>query len=407
MNILLIVDDYLPHSTKVAAKMMHELALEFMHQEHLVTMLVPDTNKNYGNLIIRKSEFKLENFESVPVIRFPSGRIKNINKIVRLINEFLLPYRAWKYAKVYLKSQNYDLVVYYSPSIFWSAIVTKLKNKYRIKSYLILRDFFPQWAIDSGLISEKSLITKFFRYFEKKNYKAADKIGIQSPGNIDLFLHYFPNLKNKVELLYNWADTNPNNLLNNNKFNFRSKWNLQNKILFFYGGNIGHAQDMKNLLFLAESMEKSYSNAFFLFIGSGDETDLVQKTIKEKKLSNSLYLPSISQSEFKHLLDEIDIGLFSLHPDHKSHNFPGKLLGYMQASKPILGCVNKGNDLMKTIHDYEAGYISISGEHNKMYESAIKLLNTNHRIAIGKNANRLLLEKFSANSAVENIIKFL
>ncbi|MCC8381324.1 glycosyltransferase family 4 protein [Xenorhabdus sp. PB30.3] len=392
MRLAIIVDDYLPHSTRVAAKMMHELSLELLNQGHDPIVITPDTNYKSLNLttII---------IEGIKVIKFPSGKIKDVPMITRAFNESLLSIRAWNYLKVILKSEKIDGVIYYSPSIFFGSLVDKIKEIWGCRSYLILRDSFPQWVIDEGLIKENSIIAKYFRYFEKKNYLAADYIGLMSTKNLEVFQRNNPNFE-KSEVLYNWADISPKKI---DSCNIREQLNLSGKVIYFYGGNIGKAQDMGNLLRLAKKM-KSFPSAHFLFIGQGDEVSLLKEYKEKFNLSNITYLPSISQEEFKKVLLSIDIGLFSLSQHHKIHNFPGKLLGYMVNSIPILGSVNKDNDLMTMINESSSGLVSINGDDDKLFNSAVELLNNKElRERIGKNAFNLLKEKFSVQSAAKNI----
>ena len=150
-----------------------------------------------------------------------------------------------------------------------------------------------------------------------------------SPKNLELFDSSHNNRFN-THVLFNWADTESPKL-SPEKLNLRKTLGLEGKIIFFYGGNIGHAQDMANLMRLAISL-KEKEDIHFLFIGQGDEVDLVKRTIKRESLVNTTFLPSVSQDEFKHILRQVDIGLFSLAYSHKTHNFPGKLLGYMLES---------------------------------------------------------------------------
>ncbi|WP_160317817.1 glycosyltransferase, partial [Erwinia billingiae] len=138
-----------------------------------------------------------------------------------------------------------------------------------------------------------------------------------------------------------------NNEIPLGNYSLKKKYGLQDKVVFFYGGNIGTAQDMDNILRLAKKIE-NHVNAHFLFVGEGDEVPLVLSAINESKAENITYIKSISQEEFKLLLKEIDVGLFTLNKHHKSHNFPGKILGYMVNNVPILGSVNQGNDLEET-----------------------------------------------------------
>ncbi|EKR74415.1 glycosyltransferase, group 1 family protein [Leptospira noguchii str. 2006001870] len=394
MNICIIVDDYLPKSTKVAAKMMHELAVKLKEKGNEITVITPGTDL--------KQNYKKDILDGVSILQFSSGRIKNVSKLKRLINEFILSRRAWKYLKKYFIQNRHDLIIYYSPSIFWGNLVFRLKNLWKVPSYLILRDFFPQWIIDNGMIREKSLIAFFLKYYEKLNYKAADQIGIQSPANIEWFSNKFPEFKN-IELLYNWATDSP--VLNKNYF-YRKKLNLEGKIVFFYGGNIGKAQDMMNIVRLAEKM-KTHTDVVFLLVGAGDEVELVKTSIQDLQLNNMILLDPVSQEEFKLMLAEFDIGLFTLHFGHKTHNFPGKILGYMVQEKPILGVVNPGNDLKNILEDSKSGLVTIAGDIEKLYKNALVLLDDKTRKQMGRNANLLLKSKFSVDNAVETVLKVL
>lgn len=374
--------------------MMHELAVKLKEKGNEITVITPGTDL--------KQNYKKDILDGVSILQFSSGRIKNVSKLKRLINEFILSRRAWKYLKKYFIQNHHDLIIYYSPSIFWGNLVFRLKNLWKVPSYLILRDFFPQWIIDNGMIREKSLIAFFLKYYEKLNYKAADQIGIQSPANIEWFSNKFPEFKN-IELLYNWATDSP--VLNKNYF-YRKKLNLEGKIVFFYGGNIGKAQDMMNIVRLAEKM-KTHTDVVFLLVGAGDEVELVKMSIQDLELNNMILLDPVSQEEFKLMLAEFDIGLFTLHFGHKTHNFPGKILGYMVQEKPILGAINPGNDLKNILEDSKSGLVTIAGDIEKLYKNALVLLDDKTRKQMGRNANLLLKSKFSVDNAVETVLKVL
>ena len=144
MKLLLIIDDYLPLSTKVAAKMMHELALEFQKEGHEVTVLTPNP--------FQKKPLDVQNLDGIKILFFKSGEIKNINKFKRAINETLLSRLAYKSCKEHLSENPCDGIIYFSPSIFFGPLVKKVKNLWNCKTYLILRDIFPQWAVDNDLL---------------------------------------------------------------------------------------------------------------------------------------------------------------------------------------------------------------------------------------------------------------
>jgi glycosyltransferase involved in cell wall biosynthesis len=393
MKICIVVDDYLPDSIKVAAKMMHELACEFLSQGHEVTVITPSSTI--------ESKREVETLDGVIICRFKCGPIKNVGKIKRAINETLLSYYAWKSFKNHFYNNKHDLIVYYSPSIFWGNLIGKLKKLWKAPSYLVLRDFFPQWAVDQGLIKQGSMIEKYFRYFENKNYDVADTIGVMSQKNLDRFQQSVT-VRAKLEVLHNWASNTPVESQNY----YKNHLGLQEKVVYFYGGNIGQAQDMMNIVRLAKNMSL-YNQAHFVLVGAGDEVELVQKAIKEDNITNMTLLPPVNQNVFKQMLAEFDVGLFTLHKGHSTHNFPGKLLGYMVQKKPILGSINMGNDLKEIIESSSAGFVTINGEDELFLNNAIKLLDNKCREELGKNAYELLQNTFSVESATKKILEHI
>jgi len=395
MKLLLIIDDYLPKSTKVAAKMMHELALELKNNSHEVLVLTPKP--------MQKELLTVQKIDGISVLFFRSGKIKNVGKVKRAINESLLSYQAFKSSKKYLKKNRCDGIIYFSPSIFFGSLVKKLTALWNCKSYLILRDIFPQWAVDNNLIKENSLVHWYFNFFEKINYKSADKIGVMSKSNLEFFKSKNIN-SSKFEVLYNWSQIVEVQKAENN---FRNKLNLKNKIVLFYGGNIGYAQQMINLINLAKKFKKN-SSVHFLFVGQGDEVELLLKEVSNNKLKNITYLPSVNQNTYFKMLNEFDIGMFSLHSKHKTHNFPGKLLGYMSYSKPILGCVNAGNDLADVVNSAQAGIVVDSDDSFGLYEAAKNLIDSESiRVKMGANGKKLLLNKFSVKNISKQILNNL
>ncbi|STO56912.1 glycosyltransferase family 4 protein [Grimontia hollisae] len=396
MKLALVIDDYLPHSTRVGAKMFHELALELISQGHQVVVITPQPRQS--------ARLVKEDFDTVEVWRFRSGEIKDVPKVKRAVNETLLSAAAWGVIKSEVEQSTFDGVIYYSPSIFWGHLVSKIKSRCKCKAYLILRDFFPQWAIDGGMISQGSLIERYFRFFESYSYQQADVIGVMSENNLALF-NDMTKAKYNTQILRNWANCEPPRL--KVEVSFREKLGLVGKTIFFYGGNIGHAQDMANLMRLAKSMQP-FPEAHFLFVGQGDEVDLINSLAIEWKLDNFSYLPSVDQQTFKALLKEIDVGLFSLAANHTAHNFPGKLLGYMVESIPILGSVNKGNDLADVINNHGAGSIFLNGDDDALFDAAKNLLMDKQlRRQNGARAYQLLVDHFSVQSAASQIVEHI
>ncbi len=369
---------------------MHDLAAEFVRLGHDAIVAAPDA--------FCKASCEESCEDGVKILRVRTGKIKGAGKILRAINEIRLSSVMWKAGADFFRRNPCDLIVFYSPSIFWGRLVSKLKKLWACPSYLILRDIFPQWALDAGVL-KPGLVHSYFRRKELRQYSVADVIGVQSPANLSYFEDNKLNEK-PLDVLFNWTPLEENA----QPVGFRRKLGLDGKVVFFYGGNIGLAQDMDNIIRLAEALADE-PDAYFLLVGAGSEVPRLQTLIDERGLKNIAIHPAVSQKEYLGLVGEFDVGLISLDKELKTHNFPGKMLSYMYHGMPILASINPGNDLQDVIEQGQAGLVSINGDDHVLQENARKFLgNPQFRHEVGENARALLEKTFSVQHAAGQIL---
>jgi glycosyltransferase involved in cell wall biosynthesis len=392
MRIQILTQCYLP-MTISGAKLIYDLATEMSRLGHEVFVVTPDDSLKRGIEISREDE--------VIVVRVKTRNIRHSNRIVRAIREIGLSRTIWNSARHFFETHPCDLVVYYSPTIFWSSLVNKLKALNRCGSYQILRDLFPQWAVDTGVIKPYGPIYWYFKRQETRLYGLSDVIGVQSPANLEYFSISPKRRRFKVEVLFNWASNVPRPKA---RGGWRGKLGLQDKVVFVYGGMLGVAQDAANLVRLAANL-RDEKHVFFLLVGEGSEAGKVAREIDQRGLANIMVHPSVSQDDYLDILDECDVGLITLSRDLNTHNFPGKMLSYMQIGKPMLASINPGNDLGAILEGHEAGFVCNNGEDDLFSEYALRLANDPElRQRMGQNSLRLLGEKFNVSAAARQII---
>jgi len=391
MRILLLVVYYLP-STTSSAKLMSDLAVEFHRLGHEVLVAAPDET------ILHDTETSVES--GVVVLRVRTGKIKTAARWLRGINEARLSGLMWKKGRSFFESHPCDLIVYYSPTIFFGSLVKRLKRRFRCPSYLVLRDLFPQWAVDAGIL-RKGLVYSYLKRKERQHHEAADIIGVQSPANLDYFRDNGLDRKYRLEVLYNWTTLKEERIVPGE---YRKRLGLQGKVVFFYGGNVGVAQDMDNLIRLAVRLQDEPA-AHFLIVGDGSEVPRLKAAIAERGLTNITLHPAVGQREYISMLSEFDIGLISLDRGLKTQNFPGKMLGYMYHAMPMLASINPGNDLQTILEAHEAGLVCVNGDDDRFAAHARRLLaDAELRNRLGRNARSLLESTFSATGAAGQIL---
>jgi glycosyltransferase involved in cell wall biosynthesis len=392
VKILILVDCYFP-GTKSGAKLTRDLAVELSRHNHDVTVLTP------SEAVLEDLQITRE--DGVTVIRVRAGKIKGTGKITRALREIQLPSLLWTMAGHYLKNHPCDLIVFYSPTIFFGSLVRKLKALWGCPAYLVLRDIFPQWAVDAGIL-RKGLVYWYFRFKELQQYKEADVIGVLSPANLKYFADLDSRKVRSVEVLYNWTLVEDKSTCRES--NYRSLLKLQGKVVFFYGGNIGVAQGMDSIIRLAERLSEDES-IFFLLVGEGSETERLKKNIETLGLRNISIHEAVSQSEYLAMLSEFDVGLISLDRNLKTHNLPGKMLGYMEFAMPMLASINPENDLKDMLDEHKAGLVSINGDDEMLYQHAIALAkDAALRRELGLNGQKLLNKYFTSLAAVRQIL---
>ena len=233
MRIAIVTDAYAPMQSS-AAVMLQDLADELRAQGHEPVVIIPDH-------VVRGSVVKAV-VKGVEVLRVPCPRTKDINYLQRTLSEFYMPFvMRRRLNKSEFLLTKLDGIVWYSPSIFHGPLIKALKKAHHCKSYLILRDIFPQWAVDLGIM-KRGVIYLFFKIIEKYQYSIADAIGVQTPSNLQYFSRNQPRIPCQVEVLFNWMS------LSNSKKNYctisLSDCALAGRKLFIYAGNMGKAQDI-------------------------------------------------------------------------------------------------------------------------------------------------------------------
>jgi glycosyltransferase involved in cell wall biosynthesis len=395
MRVLIVVDCYLP-SPKSGAKVIHDLAGEFVRQGYETIVVTPDET------LPERRRTTIE--DGITVVRVGSGRIKGAGKVLRAINEIRLSSIVWRACRDFFRETPCDLVVYYSPTIFFGELVRKLKQMWHCRAYLILMDIFPQWAVEAGVLREGSLPHRYFRRKEIQQYDVADAIGVQTPGNLEYFRRAGLSGRLHLEVLWPWSVLQGGIIP---RTDYRRRLGLEGKVVFFYGGNIGVAQDMDNVVRLAEGL-RTENDIHFVLMGSGSEVPRLSSVVKERRLDNISMLPPVGQGEYMGVLSEADVGLVSLGRGLRTQNVPGKMLGYLESSMPVLASINAGNDLKALIEENDIGFVSINGEPELFRGHALKLARDPElRRRLGKNGRRLLEEKFSTRRAAEQILRHL
>lgn len=363
MHVLIITDSYFPARTS-ASVLLQELAQSLIEIDINVSLIVSNDAQS------EPVTFNMH--DGCTIISVKGLKTKDVKYLQRVAHEFINPLLIWWRLK---KSSKFnclyiDGVVWYSPSIFWGPLIRRLKIKFKCKSYLILRDIFPDWALHLGLVSN-GIGYKFLKAVERYQYKQANTIGIQSTNNLIYFQKNQKNLNSNLEILWNWSRLKNSPEINNCSIDI-NKTVLAGRVVFTYVGNLGVAQGMHILLKLIYRC-KDLDDIGFLIVGRGIELQNIKDFIRHKKIKNALIFDEIESDQVPGLLSQCHVGLIFLDQRHQTHNIPGKFVTYMSSGVPVLAILNPGNDLLELIPNSGVGEVSCQNSMDEIFSKVMVL----------------------------------
>lgn len=351
----------------------------------------------------KPTEYVNEN--GVHFLRVKIGNITKTNVVEKGISTVMIENLYRKAIKKYIKNVKIDLVIYSTPPITFSKIIQYVKKRDNAKSYLLLKDIFPQNAIDLNMFSKNSPINWYFRNKERKLYKNSDYIGCMSNANVDFVLKYNPEISSDiVEICPNGIE--PISIKKDeNKINeVREKYNIPfDRTVFLYGGNLGKPQGIDFLIKCLEA-NKANEQVYFVIAGSGTEFYKLKNLFDNDKITNVKLLKQLPKYDYDMLANSCDVGLIFLDRRFTIPNFPSRILSYMQASMPVLAATDINTDIGKVIEEGKFGFWCESNDVIEFNKKLNLLCDIDLRKIMGANARKYLEDNYTAKHSYDIII---
>lgn len=372
-----------------------DLLREFVKNGHQVYAISPaEKRQNIETHLIEEANAK--------ILRLQIGNTQKTNIIEKGISTILIEPTCRKAIKTYFSNVKFDLVLYSTPPITLVSAIEYVKKRDGAKTYLLLKDIFPQNAVDIGMMSTsgmKGLLYKHFRRQEKRLYAISDRIGCMSQANVDYVIKHNPEVDPEiVEVCPNSIDVIDKSVDEEIKAAIRTKYGIPiGKKVFVYGGNLGKPQGVH---FLIECLKKceEIENAYFLIVGDGTEYKLLENYEVTNKPKNVKLMKRIPKEDYDTMVGACDIGMIFLDHRFTIPNFPSRLLSYMQARLPILAATDLNSDIGKVIVDGRFGWWCESNDSDKFKQLIDEIISAD-TTNMGNNGFEYLNEYYSAKKS--------
>lgn len=375
----------------------NDIFKELAKKGHTIYIVCPETKNSVNN-----------NFDNIYIERVNIKEIRNVNKFKKGLRLIQLEKKYFKKIKSAIPLESIDVLMYSTPPITFNNIVSKIKkSNNKIKTVLVLKDIFPQNAVDLKFIKDKSVVHTYFKRREDNLYKLSDLIGCMSPANIEYIKEHNKIDEKKMFLFRNSLYKNNVTLDEQESKKIITKYNIdENRNLFLYGGNLGIPQYIDGIKHFIKNFYK-VENSQLIIIGDGTEYNKLEQYINQINNDNIQIYKKVSKIEFDSLMKFVDVGLIFLHPNFTIPNFPSRFSSYLDFEVPVLASTDLATDMGKIITENQLGYWSYAKNSDELIENAIKLTDKLRRNQMSLKAKELFEKEYAIEVNVDNLLKEL
>lgn len=380
-----------------------DLMRKFRDKGHEVYIIYPRERK-----LGLPTELKEENH--VHTLGVKTLNVTKTNVIEKGIGQLLLESQFKAALKRYFADVKFDVILYSTPPITFTKVIKYAKKQNpKSMSYLMLKDIFPQNAVDLGMLSTKGLkglLYWSFRNKEKELYRVSDYIGCMSPANVKFLLEHNPEVNPAiVEVAPNSYDV-PKNIHQVDAKEIRAKYGLPvDKPVFIYGGNMGKPQGIP---FFIECMNavKDRKDCHFVVVGDGTEYPKLDAWVKAVNPQPVSVFRKLPKADYDALASACDVGLIFLDYRFTIPNYPSRLLPYLMERKPIIAATDPNCDTGTLAEENGYGFYSPSNSVSSFVEAVEKMLVSDIK-QMGENGYQYYLNNYTVEHTYQAIVKHL
>lgn len=369
------------------------------------------SNKGHDVYIVtgieRKNRVKTKLYNSCGcnILRVQVGNQSDVGLIEKGISTVLVHNHYMSAIKKHLKGIHFDLILYATPPITIMPLVNGLKKKHQCITYLLLKDIFPQNAVDLGMIGKGSLIYKYFRNQEKKLYEISDYIGCMSKANVKYLLEHNCIQESRVEIC-------PNSLMprekvwlqDDEKYRLKRKYNIPNdRLVFVYGGNLGKPQGIPFIIQCLIALKED-EEVFIIIVGDGTEYSKLEHAILDNNIKNVLLLKKMPREDYFRISSLADVGLIFLDYRFTIPNFPSRILPYMENEIPVACITDDATDIGEVVQRNNFGW-KCSSNNLESFINMVSEIKTSDLNTKGKNGRKYLEDVYNTESCYWKIIE--
>jgi len=365
---ILILSQYFYPEIGGAAERIFSIARYLKAYNHQVTVLTgfPNYPKGIIPAKYRGKTLYIENIEETEVIRSWLFTSSNRNSLCRLLN--YLSFMCSAAITGIRLEKKYDILLVSSPPLFLGLTAVFLSRKFSIPWVLDLRDLWPDIAVETGDLSDSSILTRCWYRLAYFIYGQASHLTPVSASKMNkIVLTGVP--ARKITVVGNGVDMES---VQNTHLDKREELGLKNKFVILYAGLIGVAQGVDNILNAAEDLRNN-PNINFLIVGDGVKRKELEIKIKSKDLRNVNLLPLQPKADIPLFINTADVCFVPLANSNIKDAIPSKIFEAWGFQKPVI--LVAGGEAASLVKKVDGGVIVPPEKPELLKDAILNLLN--------------------------------
>ncbi len=289
-----------------------------------------------------------------------------------------------------------DVVLAMAPPITLGLAGWLAARRRRVPYVFNVQDVFPDVTVELGILTNPRLIW-FFSALERFTYRRADVVTtLTEDMRTNILGKLGQTWEPRVRVIPNFVDSDAITPGDRNNA-YRADFDLGDRTVVMYTGNIGFSQPLDLLLGAADAMAER-TDVVFVLNGDGS----ARRGLEER----ASHLPNVKFVDFQpgermpEVLAAADIHVVPLARGLSSSSVPSKFYAVLAAARPVVVSVDQGSELHRVLHEVPAGLAVPPGDQAAFTDAIVALVDDpDRRIAMGA-AGRAWIESWSST---ENI----
>lgn len=354
---------------------------------------------------------RLTEIDGVHILGVRTLNVQKTNVIEKGLGQLLLEPLYKRAIGKYYCGIKFDLILYSTPPITFVNVIRYVRRiNPEARTYLMLKDIFPQNAVDLGMLSKNGIRGFLYRKFRRKEkalYRISDWIGCMSPANVKYLIEHNPEVNPaKVEMAPNAYSADSVQSAESKDLEILRKYGLpSDKPIFIYGGNLGKPQGIPFLIDCLKA-NSDRKDCHFVVVGDGVDYPKIEKWFNSASCKSVSLFKHLPVDEYNKLAASCDIGLIFLDYRFTIPNYPSRLLSYLMGRKPIIACTDPNCDTGTIAEKNGYGFWCPSNSVEAFTMAVDRMLASDIR-QMGENGYRFFLQNYTVQNTYNAIMKHM